>query len=416
MIRSINLIILLLIGFLPFHTLIIDKILSQSISYLNLWKELFIIVLFLLSLILNKSQKINNNNLYLIYGIFSLFILCITFMNTFNYESLKFIRYYLFPPLLLITLSSIQFDENLRVKFYSYYIIVAIISVFFGFIQVHFLGDQFLLNLGYPRWIWDQNRLDFAFYISGLDLQRMCSGFIGPIPFGTYLLSALLLEFSIKRKKLNYKIIIITVLLFGIFSAMNRSVIISLFLILIIFYKNKIFKVENFKLYSIILFILLIIYFYLNIFNYELLNKIFSFPLINNFLYFKDDPSFRGHLNSWKDVIDYIDISFTGVGPGFFGKVEMLEENYYFKTKAIESTFLSGLVEIGIIGLTLYVILLIKIFLTSYKKSLTRQYIFFYFLISIILPLQYYSELNYLLFLIMGLEMSKKINTHNEVL
>ena len=202
MIRSINLIILLLIGFLPFHTLIIDKILSQSISYLNLWKELFIIVLFLLSLILNKSQKINNNNLYLIYGIFSLFILCITFMNTFNYESLKFIRYYLFPPLLLITLSSIQFDENLRVKFYSYYIIVAIISVLFGFIQVHFLGDQFLLNLGYPRWIWDQNRLDFAFYISGLDLQRMCSGFIGPIPFGTYLLSALLLEFSIKRKQI----------------------------------------------------------------------------------------------------------------------------------------------------------------------------------------------------------------------
>ena len=79
-------------------------------------------------------------------------------------------------------------------------------------------------------------------------------------------------------------------------------------------------------------------------------------------MYFKDDPSFIGHLNSWKDVYNYIDFSMTGVGPGFFGKIEMLDENFYFKTKAIESTFLSALVEIGIIGLILYIILFVQIF------------------------------------------------------
>ena len=150
-------------------------------------------------------------------------------------------------------------------------------------------------------------------------------------------------------------------------------------------------------------------------FNSEFLNKILRLPLVNNLLYFKNDPSFVGHLNSWIDVYNYIDISMTGVGPGFFGKIEMLDENYYFKTKAIESTFLSALVEIGIIGLILYIVIFIQIFLIAQKGSLVRQYIFFYILISFVLPLQYYSELNYLLFIIMGLEINNQLKKKNEI-
>ena len=254
--KSTSLIIKLLIIILPFHTLIIDKILSSYLNYLNLWKEIFIIALLIIYLNLDKTKKLINYNLYFVFGIFSLFIFFIAFINTFNYESFKFLRYYLFPPLLLIILSNIKCDENLRDKFYRYYIFVALISVFFGFVQVHYLGDKFLLDLGYPRWIWDQTRLDFAFYISGSNLQRMCSGFIGPIPFGTYLLSALLLEFSIQRKNFSYKIFIIAILIFGILSTMNRSVIISLILIFFIFYKQKLFDKKNIKFFFIILFTL----------------------------------------------------------------------------------------------------------------------------------------------------------------
>ena len=235
MTSSISLIIKLLIIILPFHTLIIDKILSSYLNYLNLWKEILIIILFIIYLKLKKTNKGSTYNLYFIFLIFSLFILSIAFINSFNDESFKFIRYYLFPPLLLVILSNVNFQEYLKDRFFRYYISVALLSVLFGFIQVHFLGDQFLLNLGYPSWIWNENRLDFAFYISGSNIQRMCSGFIGPIPFGTYLLSALLLELIIKRKNLNYKFFIISILIFGILSTMNRSVIISLVLIFLIF-------------------------------------------------------------------------------------------------------------------------------------------------------------------------------------
>lgn len=382
----------ILFVFLPFHSIFIANLFPEF----KLWKELIVLLIIIWSLFAFKIEK---RYLFLVA---ILMIACmyssLTASRALNFDGLYLFRAYLLPLILFLCLISSSFSEKRIEKLYKLYIFIACISVFYGLYQVHILGEAFLLDLGLKSGKWSDSQLTFAFYVSNFDLQRMNAGFTGPIACSLYLLSAIILLGQISFSSRYLAGMIHLILAIGLFSTMLRSTLFVYFLILIVSYieKNNLSKNFVFAIYGSFIFTTIVVFLMINGQIFSLRESFTNLALISNTINL--DASTTAHIISYIRGFSLLSESgLFGFGPGIMGPnfVESGGLN-------IESSLLALCLEQGIIGLILYLILFIYLYFSSAEKSFCRKLIFSIFLVGLLLPLQYYPELNYLVFTLLG--------------
>ena len=304
----------LFIIILPFHPIFIGTILASEIPYINWWKEIIILFLFLFW-IFSKQQSDNKYKLLIILiYLFTFYVSFISLINL-NYDSFLLIKYYCLPLFLFIIFLNNPISEELKKTLLNTYVLVAVISVFFGIYQIYVLGTDYLLDIGYKSSAFSTHQISEAFFISGSIFQRMNSGFAGPIPFAIYIVSALLVELSLKRKSNFFKYLIISILIYGLYSSYLRSGMASLLIILFLFHlKDKI--IANQKKSTLISVLLLIIIF--TPIPKFILGNFSQNQLVFNIINLQLDASAIAHFNSYIEGFKIMaSTSFFGFGPGF---------------------------------------------------------------------------------------------------
>ena len=211
---------------IPFHTLLIVNVIDVSV--IGLWKEALLIVLLVLYFInMSITKKIDFIDV-LIFSTIAYFVFP-TALAFFKISALYGFRNLVEPLLLLLIVRNINISESLMKRFIRYIVVIGFFISLFGIFQCLFLGDQFLLDLGYSAG--KNGRLHHSFYFSGGILQRNVGTFSSANDFGLFLVIVIiLLDYY---KVFSSKIIswlVNSVLYFSLLLTFSRSAILGLLL------------------------------------------------------------------------------------------------------------------------------------------------------------------------------------------
>ena len=172
----------ILLLLLPFHTLLIVNIVDLPI--INLWKEVIIFLLlglFLLNFAI--TNKFDFVDLFLLSTV--VYFIFISAFSFFSISSLYGLRNLTEPLLFLLVVRKIKISARLFESLVKSLILIAFFISLFGIFQCLYLGDQFLLNLGYSRG--SNGMLHHSFYFAGGILQRNVATFSSPNDLGFFL-------------------------------------------------------------------------------------------------------------------------------------------------------------------------------------------------------------------------------------
>jgi hypothetical protein len=381
----INRLFISLVILLPWHSLAINGYLRKIFPLIVIWKEVVILILFLLAL--NKKLEISTNVLKIFIIFFTLFLLTIHFIfNSTGINAIYSFRIYVLPLLLIFSIYKFSkfIDWNYLAKIF---LINASIMALFSIFQQFIIGDALYINAGYPTNSFSEEKLNFAFYIGYGLLQRGAGGFIAPIPYSVFLILGLVIIYSYKQLFTKKTASILSIILStSLLLTFTRSAIVSYFFIFFI-PRIGFFNIKTLKFLTLILFIIVFQYFIVpeDIQSLEL--KTLTTFWINSTT--MKDASSIGHLSSLEDGFELlINNMIYGTGLGTVGPHVSNNSNSYF---LIESSILSVCVELGIF--TALFVFTAGPLLFFNKKSSSLYLIIIYFSISVLLPLIYYVEL-----------------------
>jgi O-antigen ligase len=335
----------------------------------NIVNQLIFTVLFLLAL-LTIIPKIKTITSFLkeekYFSIFLLWCLATIFWSDYSFISFK--RYFQFVTVFLIILSIItyvdDFDEIIRLLNYILipYIFVTVLSL----VLVPKSFDSFGNFRG----------------------MTSSKNTLGQIALVCILLWGSLLDKGKLKDKIFYLILLVISILIAAISN-SATVIITAFLIFIFNYLLKVNKeIEVFGFKKIILFTFILFFVFL------ISSVVIIFPDFIN-VFFGDmgkDVTFTGRTDIWMSILDnarsYI---LTGCGyQGFWVSgnpflEEFYQENYWLPLQS-HNGFIDILNELGIIGLILFILIIIKFFKTMSKLE-NNDFIMWLFIAVLILNL-----------------------------
>lgn len=169
-----------------------------------------IVLLFILLLVLLKNQdrtQFSITTLMLI--VFFLFLIAAAFQTEGLSLIVLFYRKYLFPiGVLYSVLLFSEVDEEIYLEMLQFFLNLLSILALWGIFQAYILGDQFLMDLGYPTGLskaYGKITLNSSFYFGNLGIQRVVSTVSNSNVF------ALILGVVIIIMILNYNSILTTV-------------------------------------------------------------------------------------------------------------------------------------------------------------------------------------------------------------
>ena len=373
--------ITILLLLIPFHTLVIANIID--ISVLNLWKEgiLFLLIgLFLLNF--SITNKFDFIDLFIVLTV--VYFIFITSLSFFSISSLYGLRNLIEPLLFLLVVRNVKVSGKFFRELIRLLVLIAFFISLFGIFQCLYLGDQFLLDLGYSSG--SNGGLHHSFYFSGGILQRNVGTFSSPNNFGFFLTVVIvMLDYYKIFKKKSVLWLMNVVLYFSLFLTFSRSAILGLALYLFVNNLKKCLKI-------ICLFVLV----------FSLLNFLFPELLltINRFLsltFSGKDPSIKGHLDSLLFSIDLVKENFLfGLEMGRVGPKASL----YFNTLIdVESSFFCLLLDVGFVGFLLYIISFIPLM----NNKLVLLLLLSVFPALFLLPMIYELEVMLILYGLIGL-------------
>lgn len=373
--------ITILLLLIPFHTLVIANIID--ISVLNLWKEgiLFLLIgLFLLNF--SITNKFDFIDLFIVLTV--VYFIFITSLSFFSISSLYGLRNLIEPLLFLLVVRNVKVSGKFFRELIRLLVLIAFFISLFGIFQCLYLGDQFLLDLGYSSG--SNGGLHHSFYFSGGILQRNVGTFSSPNDFGFFLTVVIvMLDYYKIFKKKSVLWLMNVVLYFSLFLTFSRSAILGLALYLFVNNLKKCLKI-------ICLFVLV----------FSLLNFLFPELLltINRFLsltFSGKDPSIKGHLDSLLFSIDLVKENFLfGLEMGRVGPKASL----YFNTLIdVESSFFCLLLDVGFVGFLLYIISFIPLM----NNKLVLLLLLSVFPALFLLPMIYELEVMLILYGLIGL-------------
>lgn len=419
---NISLLMTILLCGIAVQYMFISIILNDNIM-LKFWKEIILLIsivgILFFKLKNNSNQEISfleeikhDYNIYAHLLFIILLLLSAIFMSKSISGSIYVIRLYLIPILVYyiakynnFTKESIVKLINIVVKFYC------IISLW-GVFQALALGDDFLINLGYP--LKYAGRLRDSFYFGGFgDFQRVVSTFSNVNVFaGVIGILIIILIFNSKffeSKKIKYSaLFIFSITLLLTFSRSNW-VAMGVVLLIASIKNKKILKNSILVLVSI--FILLVIVELFTEYNIITMLKEYIFKTLT-----LQEGSSLGRFGIWKEgAIAFLN---NPLGTGL-GNVGMVSKRIFGEIHFTgESSYLAILLDVGIQGAICYFFVLFREFYMSLRINSentvvenylkTKNYIIIYLLILFIFSNHIYDlEIMIVTFFFIGLGSNK---------
>ena len=211
------------IVFVPLHYFVCEILLSGS-KIDNLFRDLVIISLFLSVTKLRFKKK----DILMLLSAAILISSALISYFVFHYPgTLNVLKTYLMPILFYFVCSTFHFTKKKYIKLLRILIVEMAIIGIVGFFQAFFLGDQFLLGLGYPS---KNGFLEASsYYIGGyFGYQRNIATLVSPNACGAVLAGVLLVHLLDKFRYVQSKRWLITYfLIIALLGTFSRSAILG---------------------------------------------------------------------------------------------------------------------------------------------------------------------------------------------
>ncbi len=365
---------------LPYHTML-TYVIGDTVPGIRFWKEGIIGILFILFLIkifLDYRQtkclyKPNVFELILIVYIIIEFIYIGTSNNV--YQAAYIGRIYFMPLLLVPVVRCMEFPESYFRRLLKLIMANTAVLSLWGLIQCQFLGDGFLMKLGYPTTTkWGPLRLNDEFYIARLgNFQRLVSTFAAPNTCGLYLAIVLLVTlFMYKKLRINRVFVSVSVALTAaaLLVTFSRTAWIAVCAGLMIYSFNMITWTGK-KLLLVLKIAGMILL------TFIILDGIFlSFDISMAIIHLVvstingKDSSVNGHIDSLVASVENIFMHPLGMGMGENGPRALV---FMKKPNLTESAYFLMTYEVGIIGSIVYFGSYLKVLYDNIREFRNRR-------------------------------------------
>lgn len=370
----------ILLLLLPYHTML-TYVIGDTIPVIRFWKEGIIGILFILFLIkifqdYRQTKSLYKPNVFerilIVYIIIEFIYICIS--NN-MYQAVYIGRIYFMPLLLVPVVRCMEFTENYFQKLLKLVMANTALLSLWGLIQCQFLGDGFLMKLGYPTTTkWGPLRLNDEFYIARLgNFQRLVSTFAAPNTCGLYLAIVLLVTlFMYKKLNINKVFVSVTVGLMAaaLIVTFSRTAWIATCAGLMIYSFNMI-KWTKKKLLCVIKATGMILLAFI------ILDGIFlSFDISMAIIHLVvstingNDSSVNGHIDSLVASVENIFNYPLGMGMGENGPRALV---FMKKPNLTESAYFLMTYEVGIIGSIVYFGSYVKVLYDNIREFRRRR-------------------------------------------
>ncbi len=351
----------ILILLLPYHTMA-TYVIGDAVPVIRFWKEGIIGLLFILFLVkivqdYKKTHSMYKPNVFelilITYMIVEFFYICIS-NNV--YQAAYIGRIYFMPLLLVPVVRCMEFTESYFRKLLQLVMLNTALLSLWGLIQCQFLGDGFLMDLGYPTTTkWGPLRLNDEFYIARLgDFQRLVSTFAAPNTCGLYLAIVLLIIlFMYKKLNINRAFVSVTIglIVVALVVTFSRTAWIATCAGLLIYSFNMIKWTKKKMLCAAKAAGMILLAFII-------LDGIFlSFDITMAFIHLVvstingNDSSVNGHIDSLAASVENIIMHPLGMGMGENGPRALV---FMEEPNLTESAYFLMTYEVGIIGSIIY--------------------------------------------------------------
>ncbi len=388
---------IVLLALLPFHAIVVTflnyglnlqqfKILSLSLSS---WKEILIVLIGILTVChscpiskygVNSDRNLNflNKKIPVFTGMTIGGFAFLAFLS-YCYAKPAFgisqwvwgFRYDFFFLITFLIFSLNTFNKKEIYKLINIALFSSAIAILLGLI-IFVIRPENLILIGFRNdWsTWYPNQaLAFCQKIENSDFCRLSGTFAGPNQYGAYLIVVLpLIIWKFLEKKSKFWFSIGFLALISLVLTFSRSAWIAfvteiLILLIIYIYKKYEFKINLKKFFTIFLSIIIIF-------------LLILFPLVK-FTKFQNSilkpESTSQHFELMQNAIRIIKENSFGIGLGMAGPASYRFENENNKAIITENWYLQLAVELGIIGMILFMIILGQIIFQNLKNSLKQK-------------------------------------------
>lgn len=370
----------ILLLLLPYHTMF-TYVIGDTVPGIRYWKEGIIGILFILFLIkifqdYRQTKRLYRPNVFelilIVYMIIEFIYIC-TSNNM--YQAVYIGRIYFMPLLLVPVIRCMEFSEKYFQRLLKLIMANTAVLSLWGLIQCQFLGDGFLMKLGYPTTTkWGPLRLNDEFYIARLgNFQRLVSTFAAPNTCGLYLAIVLLVTlFMYKKLKINRVFVSVTVAFMAaaLLVTFSRTAWIAVCAGLMIYSFNMIRWTGKKVLYvlkaagAILLAFIILDGIFLSFdISMAIIHLVVS--TING-----NDSSVNGHIDSLLASVENIFMHPLGMGMGENGPRALV---FMKKPNLTESAYFLMTYEVGILGSIVYFGSYVKVLYDNIREFRSRR-------------------------------------------
>ena len=366
-----KMILIALVLFMPTHRMLFDAIIPWK--YDNLWRDILLLLGFMLTLIVSKGIYLGRHGL----NIILMWLICgiyLIFSDRFSLAA-NLARTYLVPTLIYFIIINIKRNEKFIKLLEKIFVYTAVALSIFGMIQAFILGEGFLIALGYEAN--GEYLASSSFYISYFfGYQRVTSTFAAPNICGLYFgMVIIVLLYRIKNYK--YGVVLLGIMVLGLVTTFSRSAMLGTALALMfVFILRNIKRILLNRSTTISLTMVLIssvtIFFCVNYMLGGLITDMLKSSVVS--VIKSTDPSANKHMEDL--VLPIKTILHNPLGLGFGNNGPMVLEHYQ-DANLVESSIYLLMYDFGIIGAIIFLgpyIKCIGIFILTMYRKFTQKY------------------------------------------
>lgn len=349
--KTMNLALFILIGILMLNYMIIT-IIMQNFIVARFMRDIILVCMFGLCFWKRKSNRFIG---MIPIGLFLLTCIPAFFKAETLMLGFSILRRYLFPLGLFIVVMHMDFTKKMHI-FWKFILWFFAIFAFWGIFQAHILGDEFLINLGYPTEYaphYQKDMLYNSYYFGGLGIQRVVATLSNSNVCGLILGSTLLFliitypVFNAEKKK--YPIFLIGLIAIGYVLTFSRSNLLALLIVVIIFALPYIPKKKYYLISAMILAVIVVIIGFIQGKD-GIIYKLFMW-VCDSLTFTESSAAGRG--SRWLTALNGVIKNPFGIGFGHVGSTAWeagVRENYY----SCENSYLAVGLDCGWLGMISY--------------------------------------------------------------
>lgn len=359
---------------MPFHYYVC-VLLIKNTEIDNLWRDVLIIFMLLICMMENNGSM-KKNGIYIATSILVILLFAIGSSLLNGYQGIwNICRTYTIPLLVYYAASSVSITRGNLTKLLRYLIYILTGIGVYGFFQAFFLGDSFLLKLGYEGAAGHLS--SYSFYIGGFfGHQRSTGTFVSPNVLGAIMAICLCITlFSCIDLGIKHKNILIILQLIGIVATFSRSAIVAFaiaFIIQHLFAKRGKIRFSK-KRFLIVLISILLGFMMIMIIDNRYLNGLLGRMIRSSFgsAASGTDFSYQKHMEDIYQPLEIVLQHPFGLGFGNNGPMALELSN---SANTVESSFYLMMYETGLLfGLFFFIPMLRNVFL-SYRNKKQKFY------------------------------------------